>query len=353
MHGYTMITPAFELSQEDDFLIFSIRVPYTRTSEFDLYIDGEDFKFYAKPYFLRLTLPGRIIEDGREKASFDINKGLFTLRVPKETAGQHFEGLEMLTSLLAPRGSKSAKPLVEDLDACSRSEEGEEEDSDDFDWQVEQEVYTESSEQLLNSLQKYGFGNKRSGVFIRLQEELSGVIDVRNPDATTAVERRQGRLSAESAKFDPDHYLADLFEDEAIQNLLKFHPWWTKSCQAQAEQSETENFSEEEREQLRRFTNRSYLLDKKCLHHIWLSLVDIILAYTYEIRTTEGEHSVESSWNIRKLSGTLCWLETYNSIQEVLVSFGRRVLCYPLYRNFSLITAAVHDTALIFQSVIY
>lgn len=48
-----MITPAFELSQDADFLTIVIRVPYTRTSEFDIYIQGEDFKFYAKPYFLR------------------------------------------------------------------------------------------------------------------------------------------------------------------------------------------------------------------------------------------------------------------------------------------------------------
>lgn len=51
--GFIMITPAFDLSQDPDHLIISIRVPYTRTSEFDLYIDGTDFKFYAKPYFLR------------------------------------------------------------------------------------------------------------------------------------------------------------------------------------------------------------------------------------------------------------------------------------------------------------
>ena len=43
--------------------------------------------------------------------------GLFTLRVPKETAGEHFEGLQMLTSLLAPKGTRSAKPLVEDMTA--------------------------------------------------------------------------------------------------------------------------------------------------------------------------------------------------------------------------------------------
>lgn len=42
--------------------------------------------------------------------------GLFTLRVPKETAGEHFDGLQMLTSLLAPKGSRSAKALVEELD---------------------------------------------------------------------------------------------------------------------------------------------------------------------------------------------------------------------------------------------
>ncbi len=41
--------------------------------------------------------------------------GLFTLQIPKETPGEHFEGLQMLTSLLAPVGSRSAKPLVEDL----------------------------------------------------------------------------------------------------------------------------------------------------------------------------------------------------------------------------------------------
>ncbi|XP_040015547.1 protein SHQ1 homolog isoform X5 [Xiphias gladius] len=226
---FIMITPAFDLSQDPEYLIFSIRVPYTRTSEFDLYIDGRDFKFYAKPYFLRLTLPGRIVEDGREKAKFDIDKGLFTLRMPKETAGEHFEGLQMLTSLLAPKGSRSAKPLVEDLSTgCSESIGDDEEEDEDFDWQVEQEVYMESSEEELRALQKYGFGNQRSGVFARLQEELSDVIDIKNPEGMAAAERRQGRLEAEASAFSPDHYLADLFEDDEIKGLLKFKPWWTK-----------------------------------------------------------------------------------------------------------------------------
>uniref|UniRef100_A0A665UGM8 Protein SHQ1 homolog n=1 Tax=Echeneis naucrates TaxID=173247 RepID=A0A665UGM8_ECHNA len=348
-----MITPAFDLSQDPDYLTLNIRVPYTRTSAFDLFIDGTDFKFFAKPYFLRLSLPGRILEDGREKAKFDIDKGLFTLRVPKETPGEHFEGLQMLTSLLAPKGSRSAKPLVEDLRSFSiqGAENYEEDDEEDFDWQVEQEVYMESSEGELGAQQKYGFGNQRSGVFARLQDELSDVIDVKNPEGTTAAERRQARLEAEASAFSPDHYLADLFEDDEVKRLLKFRPWWTKlSPSPELEGEAAVSFTDDEKEQLRKFNNRSYLLDKASRHHTWLGLADILLPYSYEMRSTEGEHNVESPWTIRKLSGTLCWLETYSSLQEVLVSFGRRVLCYPLHRHFALVSSALSDTAKIFQS---
>lgn len=54
-------------------------------------------------------------------------------------------------------------------------------------------------------------------------------------------------------------------------------------------------FTEEEKEQLRKFANHSYLLDKKSRYQAWLSLVDILLAYSYEVRFTEGEHNV-SVW---------------------------------------------------------
>lgn len=39
------------------------------------------------------------------------------------------------------------------------------------------------------------------------QEELSDVIDIKNPEGTTAAERRQARLQAEASAFSPDHYL--------------------------------------------------------------------------------------------------------------------------------------------------
>lgn len=123
--------------------------------------------------------------------------GLFTLRVPKETPGEHFEGLEMLTSLLAPKGTRSAKPLVEDTGegwfskasalsasscgfschcyflflsgACGGETCEEEDEEEEFDWQIEQEVYAEPPAETLKGYHKYGFGNLRSGVFCRLQ----------------------------------------------------------------------------------------------------------------------------------------------------------------------------------------
>ncbi|XP_060058842.1 protein SHQ1 homolog isoform X2 [Erinaceus europaeus] len=223
-----MLTPAFDLSQDPDFLIIAIRVPYARVSEFDVYFEGVDFKFYAKPYFLRLTLPGRITENGNEQGSYDADKGIFTIRLPKETPGQHFEGLNMLTALLAPKKSRTAKPLVEEIGASKVSEEEVEDEDEEFDWEIEQSPYTEESESALDPQCCYGFGNLRSGVFQRLQDELSDVIDIKDPDLTPAAERRQKRLAAELTKFDSDHYLADFFEDEAVEQVLKYNPWWTE-----------------------------------------------------------------------------------------------------------------------------
>ncbi|KAM8930788.1 protein SHQ1 homolog [Pelodytes ibericus] len=337
-----MITPAFELTQDPDYLTLTIKVPYARVSEVDVYVEGDDFKFYSKPYFLRLSLPGRVVEDGRQSANYNADEGVFKIRLPKETPGQHFEGLDLLTSLLAPRGGKSCKPLVEEMGPSSEVSVEEE-----FDWQIEQTPYDDSPASMASC--NYGFGNLRSGIFRRLQDELNDIIDLRDPDITLPSERTKRRLASEKAKFDPDHYLADLFEDDAILHLLTYQPWWVVYLEEASRLSLDSRekrvvFSETEREQLRLFTNKSYLLDKKAERLAFMGLIDLLLAYCYENRVTEGERNVESAWNIRKLSGTLSWFENYMSIKDVLVSFGRRVLCYPLFRHFSLVTKAIQDT---------
>ncbi|XP_054585464.1 protein SHQ1 homolog isoform X2 [Eptesicus fuscus] len=290
----------------------------------------------------------------------EVKKGpMMQIKLPKETPGQHFEGLNMLTALLAPRKSRTAKPLVEEIGASEVSEEGVEDDDGDFGWEIEQSPYEEVPEGAVRPQGHYGFGGLRSGVFQRLQDEFSDVIDIKDPDFTSAAERRQKRLAAELAKFDPDHYLADFFEDEAVEQVLQYNPWWTdtysKMMAFMGKSQEQENhaalvsFSEEEKYQLRKFVHKSYLLDKRAQRQVYYSLIDILLAYCYETRVNEGEKNVESAWNIRKLSPTLCWFETWTNVHDVLVSFGRRVLCYPLYRHFKLVTKACRDTIKILQ----
>ncbi len=96
---------------------------------------------YTSYYACRLHLPGQVTEDGREKAVFDIEKGLhiyytlylllegniimvstyllpgiMTVHLPKLQTGEHFNNLGMLTSLLSHKPvtpSSSQKPLIE------------------------------------------------------------------------------------------------------------------------------------------------------------------------------------------------------------------------------------------------
>lgn len=47
-----------------------------QVSEVDWYLLEYEFKFYAKPYFLTLTFPGLVVEDGTERATFDPVEGV-------------------------------------------------------------------------------------------------------------------------------------------------------------------------------------------------------------------------------------------------------------------------------------
>lgn len=79
-----MIIPIFEVKQDEEFVTVEMRVPHLKVSSFDFYIDKTTFKFYGKPYFLRLVFTKELVEDGREKASYDVSTGLLTVNLPKK-----------------------------------------------------------------------------------------------------------------------------------------------------------------------------------------------------------------------------------------------------------------------------
>ena len=89
----------------------AIRVPWVRVSNMEFVVDGREFSFFCKPYLLRLTLPGEVVDDERAKGVYDAGQdnGTVTVHLPKKERGEAFPNLDLLTKLLAP--SKRSDPF--------------------------------------------------------------------------------------------------------------------------------------------------------------------------------------------------------------------------------------------------
>ncbi|KAJ3050361.1 Hsp90 cochaperone shq1 [Rhizophlyctis rosea] len=431
-----MLTPAFTVSQDDDFVTVLLTCPYVKAQEVEFYIEGQEFKFFVHPYFLRLTFPGSLIEDGRESASYDIDKGEITVKLPKETSGQHFPDLDLLTKLMATKSQSAAtatntslvetpalpKPLIEVVGETGPEETSQQPDvpadSDDEDEEIDWEFPQELPKPQLSTGSHYGFNNAYSGHGSHISQVARDIIDILDVEISTPQSRREQRLTREELKFDDDHYMyeeetmslvsicfvahmemhrADFINDEEIQRLIKFRPEsWSAlkriqkakvnaptpatdpkpavseavapipdsdttmsestpldiitSSIPQPQPSTSDpwlDFTDHEQEQMRSLPNKRYLVDDE--RSIFLGLIDILFAYCYNHRTTEGENTVESFWTICKLSATLSSFETFTSLPDTLQTCIRRSLTYPLYRHFALSVRVIEDVAVLFK----
>lgn len=62
----------------------------------------------------RLNLPGKIEENDASTGSYDCEKGDFSMRFSKINKGEHFENLDMISSLLLPSTQKQVQiPNIE------------------------------------------------------------------------------------------------------------------------------------------------------------------------------------------------------------------------------------------------
>ncbi|ESO07604.1 hypothetical protein HELRODRAFT_190991, partial [Helobdella robusta] len=289
-----MITPYFRITQDASFvevLIKARHVKITADSEPEICIDGHEFKFYCKPYYLRLNFSHELIEDGRETAAYD--DGYFRIKVPKANPGEEFLDLDLLTKLLTVRGKTEAKPpsieiITDKLNGLSTNsgnledEENEVLEDDEIDWHIDQQPVThdgdEDDDPTNVSIKKpmYGFGHLRSGVFKTLKEELDDVVDLKNVDGVDEEMRRKMRTDVEDAAFDEEHYLADLYERGAIDELIAFAPDWLSNDSQKVE------FTDDEKEVMMKLPHRDYLLSEADLRHTYLGLVDILYAYAYD-----------------------------------------------------------------------
>ncbi|XP_065183203.1 protein SHQ1 homolog [Sycon ciliatum] len=387
-----MITPSFSTSQDDNFVYIRIRVPHIKISDVDINVDGCTFKFFLKPYFLRLVLPGEVMEDDAAKAQYDVSQGEVLVQLSKVTKGEHFDGLDMLTTLLV-KSKRNEKPVMghsliqvmdDGDDAAEGAAEGEEEEEEEDDWEVEQELFDESAfEQLSLSGPKYGFANQSCGIFARFQGEALGVVELPSPDETPASQRHELRVGGQNLKFDEEHYLADFVSTDDLKAIFDYSPYYNEqytkykkflketaaeTCTADrsstggaaeaslsngrdqhvAAQEKFVTFSSEDLDRLKELPNKEYLLDRPLTRCTYLGLVDLMMAYAYNHRSTCGENTVESGWTVSKVACLLSWFEWFSSLKDVVVASARNMLAYPLYRHWKLVKLVLKDVSSIF-----
>lgn len=356
-----MITPKFTVTQDDTFIILTLHVPYLKITEMEMFIEGAQFKFYLKPYYLRLTFSHELVENGEEKAQYSVDTGDLVMKLPKATKGQHFEDLEMISKLLANKPVAASTPGIEVLSSAEGGEEGEgsnEEEEfldEEFNWEIEQ---TEVSPIISNI--KYGFANQHSEIFGRLMPEYPYVIDNKDPESCTPGERRELCNADCTQSFNIQHYIADTVDDTLINDIIGYSPWYrspAKRC-VSSEQGlsdafidlkihSIEQFTEEERELLMSLPRKPLMLDKPEHQLALLGVVDILFGYCYDHRITYGEPCVESPWNICKLSTQLSWLSAPTSLHQSIITSYTRALSYPLFRNYNLAQIVYEDVVTI------
>jgi len=377
-----MITPKFIITQNDEFVIVTIKVPYIRMSALEMIAEDCNFSLYCQPYLLKLTFAFPFREEDEEcKATYDPfnDNGTLIAYLPKLVHGQHFPDLDLTTKLLQMSKKKAAvnnsAEKVGTIEVLN---------SEDFEMDEEEEAMQGGSlpSPFLAaglSAVAYGFNNMYTRVFTDLRDELLDMTEIKHPDQIRPQYRAVLRISAENQLFDPARYLGDQLDgemDPLYAEAMPFRPFYSEQWDAwkgakkvvappevlsphtptsltelhgtSTDAAETATpaavpipvissgadprdeafeavggFSEADREVLgSKLPNKEYLIapGSREQESVLLGLVDILFAFCYDHRITLGESNVESAYTISRLSCTLSWLEDFSLMQPAFTA---------------------------------
>ncbi|KAJ7143801.1 SHQ1-domain-containing protein [Mycena epipterygia] len=364
-----MITPRFECSQTPESVVIKIYCPSVRAADVEIHVDDTLFTVHINPYFLRLNFSHAILDDEESAAKYDASSGYLTVTLTKESKGQEFADLDLLSKLLAPRPSQPT-PLIEvigqqdvdeadDLVARTNALSLEYEEillAAENDWQIPQEVSTDEPFITTTITQTYGFLNLYSGYFKHVSHTENEVNELGSDAETCTIqERRVRRWKHEDEKWDEEHYMADYADDEYIQEIILW-----KNPHAAA--SGPFQFTEDENLALLNLPRKEYLTDARQTKNLYLTLVAVLFSYAYEAKTTQGDSTPESAWTICSLTPAFSALDPppYSALttsshtpsppdlMACLAQSYRRCLSFPLYRSFALAEACREDVAALF-----
>ncbi|KAF7791274.1 hypothetical protein EIP86_002288 [Pleurotus ostreatoroseus] len=375
-------------------------------SDVEIHVDGSLFTLHINPYYLRLTFTHNLVEDDEASARYDPGSGYLTITLTKEVPGQHFEDLDLLAKLLAPRPPESEPqaPLIEVLDSQNIPVDEEEElisrtqnlsldrqeilEAAQNDWQLKQEV----PEPTIKTRAEvpYGFLSRYTGYFRHVQHTENEVNELgAEAETLSFAERRRKRMEHEEEKWDEEYYMsvhvartinilsslfrADYADDEYIQELLHWtHPYSNLPKDFQYEEKENMAMLKLPRKEcmlLFVYTNHATLTNPITdlatpiqTHNLYLTLLTLLFSYAYDSRTMQHEPTPESAWTICALTPGFAALDpppygtstanadtdlfTASEITATLAQSYRRALAFPLYRSFALAEKCRQDVAL-------
>ena len=386
-----MIRPIFNVSQDDSFIYIEAKVKYVKISDFEYFIEDNNFRFTLKPYYLNINLPKKLNpESNLNSFKYEPENQRLICKIQKLHIGENFENLQFISTLYDNNKSNNDKALSGNKSIFSKIEEIKENknevnkdniNSKNIHINNEKDlneylfiIYTEeknknnnkeilSTDKDLNGY-KYGFNNMYIDVFDKRKEELLELCDL-NPKEISINKRYLYKLSKENNDFNSERYITDLFLDDKnsdffdelfndiiSENLNKKDKKFLESIK---DKKNKDNFDDIENEVLYKISklninNENNNNELKYKYNIYLNIIDILYAYIYNLLITEYENSSESGWTINKLSSTLSCLIDFDlnyysqsneisfnilneTIENLLISNYRRVLIYPLYRN--------------------
>ncbi|XP_065354339.1 protein SHQ1 homolog [Calliphora vicina] len=191
----------------------------------------------------------------------------------------------------------------------------------------------------------YGFASKFRGTIRPFECDLEVVTRMPEPDSVSPLQRTIDREIDEMKNFSRDQYKLNFVElqvPDGLDNPMQFSINFKDSVLSQEEQCILHNLTS--KPELMEMPDEYDIMEIDC------SLISILLGICYDVRFTSNEINCESAWTRSVLSATLTYFEPFTSLKDVVISFMRRSLIYPLYRNYELSKQCVEDCITALQS---
>ncbi|QPG74965.1 hypothetical protein FOA43_002304 [Brettanomyces nanus] len=390
-----MLTPRFTVDQDDEFVYITIKLSTIRFSahNVEMVVNDKLFIFALPPYYLRLRFPGSLEEDERATSKFVSKEECIKVRVAKKTKGENFPDLDLTAKLLARLNEPTNQSISEShnyksttlIEEIESNENGANHvinnhmsdiarEAENFNWEVEQKSAEEMDVNMGTEHPKYGFNNQYSDMLEATVSNGNDINELAEPDGLKSDDRVVQRLIKENLKFDPEYYANEYLtakytpEESRIREILKWEsPYKSIFLKLQREPKQKRDldhvtsvaitFSQKEQDLMRDLPKKSYLIDDP--RPIYYTIICLLYAYCYEIRSNEGDSTVESGWTIGKLTPQISCLDSQliqsnnmtekNMLRILVITMDRRALSYPLIRSYEVAKKCWEDVYFILR----